>query len=118
MSIWIPRLLLEGDASELPPLRFDGRSVDVALIDLRGEVRPLLALIHRFRTKADPGLVLVGLMPAEMDPVARLYLSAVLDVVVDAMTCPGRLKEAILAAIEDDFTQPACMPAALPPTCH
>ena len=100
MSTSIPDLLSDGELLERLPLAafwegldgcrgpalsvaVDYGDVAVALIDLRGDVQPLLALVHRLRA-SDPGLVLVGLLPAGIDPAARLYLGAVVDVVIDA----------------------------------
>ena len=126
MSEQFADLTSEGELVECawsPSLAAD--PFDVVVLDLVGSVSTLLDMIGRLRATLRPGVAFVGILPAAVDPVTRIYLSAVVDALVvepaDGASLGGAsLVDAVrdaLAACQD--TDGVAGPAAsVAPTRH
>ena len=98
----ITDLMSEGELVECtwsPSLAAD--PFDVVLLDLAGSVPALLDLIGRLRATLRPGVAFVGILPAMVDPVARIYLSAVVDALVDEPASGTGLIDAVWDALAE-----------------
>ncbi|WP_428393915.1 hypothetical protein [Lichenicoccus sp.] len=80
---------------------FAADPVDVVLLDLAGSVPVLLDLIGRLRATLRPDVAFVGILPAAVDPVARIYLSAVVDALVDEPASGTNLIDAVRDALAE-----------------
>ena len=74
-------------------------AVDVVLLDLNGPVAVMLSLVGRLRAAAGAGVVFIGILPWRTDCVARLYLSAVVDEVIDEPLRPSSVHRVVVEAL-------------------
>ena len=108
MLSWNPDSSRDADRNEFRMFaelraRLSGDAVDLVLVDLTGAVATLLDLIDRLRATAGPKVVFVGILPSGIDPVARLYLSAVMDIVVESSKLDAGRDSVITRAIEAEL---------------
>ncbi len=78
-----------------------GGKVDLVLLDLDGSVHALLGMIERLRASACDNVVFIGIMPPTAEPPERLYLSSVMDAVVEGPLRPGSLHRALTEVLDD-----------------
>lgn len=117
---WItPGFGLDGAVDRAEVELAEGR-VDLVLLDLDGSVRALLDVVERLRASACDHVVFIGVLPLAAEPPERLYLSAVMDAVVDAPLRAGSLHRAIADALESAGLQDSSkrLMMAGPPTRH
>ncbi len=97
-------------------------AVDVVLLDLDGPVGAVLSMVGRLRAAAGAGVVFIGLMPWRTKGVARLYLSAVVDEVIDEPLRPGSVHRIVAEALRVAPSAPGiffCPPRSIgSPTRH
>ncbi len=74
-------------------------AVDIVVLDLDGPVEAMLSLVERLRRAAGQGVIFVGILARHATAAARLYLSAVVDGVVDDPMRAGSLHRAIADAL-------------------
>ena len=70
-------------------------AVDLVLLDLSGPVGVMLSLVGRLRAAAGQDVVFIGIMPWQVDDASRVYLSAVVDEVIDAPLQPDGVPRAV-----------------------
>ena len=75
-------------------------AVDIVVLDLDGPIEIVLSLVKRLRAAAGDGVVFVGIHARHATVAARLYLSAVVDEVVEAQSRACGLHRAIADALE------------------
>ena len=76
-------------------------AVDIVVLDLDGPIEAVLCLVKRLRAAAGQGVIFVGILARHATAAARIYLSAVVDEVVDAPLRAGSLHRAIADALQD-----------------
>lgn len=76
-------------------------AVDIVVLDLDGSIEGVLCLVKRLRAAAGQGVIFVGILARHATVAARVYLSAVVDEVVDAPLRAGSLHRAIADALQD-----------------
>ena len=76
-------------------------AVDIVVLDLDGPVEAVLCLVKRLRAAAGQGVVFIGIQARHATDAACLYLSAVVDAVVDGPLWAGSLHGAIADALQD-----------------
>lgn len=75
-------------------------AVDIVLLDLNGPVEAMLSLVGCLRAAAGGGVAFVGVLTGEANSIARLYLSAAVDEVVERPLRADSLHRAIADALE------------------
>ncbi len=76
-------------------------AVDIVVLDLNGSVEATLSRVRRLRAVASQSVIFVGILSHHATAAARLYLSAVVDEVVDGPLRAGNLHRAIADALQD-----------------
>lgn len=74
-------------------------AVDIVLLDLDGPVGVILSLVGRLRAAAGERVVFIGILPWHVDDRARLYLSAVVDEVIDEPLRPTSVWRVVAEAL-------------------
>ena len=76
-------------------------AVDLVLLDLSGPVGAMLSLVGRLRAAAADGVVFIGIMPWWMEEASRVYLSAVVNEVIEAPLRPDSVHRVIGEILRD-----------------
>ena len=101
---------LDDDHVSLTEATLAADGADLVLLDLDGPVDAVLALAGRLRAAASESVAFIGIMPRDASEISALYLSAVMDAVVDEPLRAASLHRTVADALQSVPAGPGSMP--------